>query len=241
MRFDHNPFDFASLLPLPPAESRPAKTKVGHVPSDDPDNPRLRRIAGRLSADLPIIIGLCCGDGGFAEGAIAAGAFVIGVDIVHFAGIDSLDPSRFFFIQTDVLSLEPLFFFKDQRPVLVFSGAPCEEASRHKMPWTRKKNPPPPDLSIIRASERIAAECGAPFILENSQAMQQFIGKAATHYGPHYLWGDVPAMLPHRSWYSKKKKESYSGSEAHLRARLPLELSKFLAQSFIAGNQKVSP
>jgi len=196
---------------------------VGNAADDDPCDPRLRRIAGRFPADLPVIIDLCCGDGGFAEGAIAAGAFVIGVDIVHFAGIDSLDPRRFFFLQADVISL-PSLFFSDQRPVLVFSGAPCEEASRHKMPWTRKKNPPPPDLSII---------------LENSQAMQQFIGKAAAHYGPHYLWGDVPAMLPHRSWYSKKKKESFSGSEAHLRARLPIELSEFLARSFIAGNQQV--
>ncbi len=48
MRFDHNPFNFASLPFLPRVGSRPAIFRVGNVQSDDPCDPRLRRIAGRL-------------------------------------------------------------------------------------------------------------------------------------------------------------------------------------------------
>ncbi len=187
-----------------------------------------------LDLDLPVVFDLCCGDGGFAEGAIRAGAFVVGVDIERYPGLAALEATgKFYFLQTDLLALDPDKLACAYHPVLVFSGAPCEEAARHKMPWTRAKNPPPPDLSLINASRRVASSCGCPFILENSQAMQQFIGKAAAHYGPHYLWGDVPAMLPHLSWYSKKKKESFGSKQKHLRARLPLELSEFLASSFL--------
>src|ERR1700691_5042774 len=116
---------------------------------------------------LPVIVDLCCGDGGFAEGAIRAGAFVGGVDIARYPGLAALEATgKFEFLEVDLLAVS-LASLQIYKPVLVFSGAPCEEAARHKMPWTRAKNPPLPDLSLINASRRVAAVCGCPFILEN--------------------------------------------------------------------------
>ena len=48
------------------------------------------------------------------------------------------------------------------RANLIVASPPCDEFSRHDQPWTRARNPPPPDLSLWRAAERIAREAGRP-------------------------------------------------------------------------------
>jgi hypothetical protein len=83
-----------------------------------------------------------------------------------------------------------------RRASLIVASPPCQEFSRHDQPWTRARNPPPPDTSIWEACVRIAQEAGAPLILENVRGAQKFMGPARAHYGSQYLWGDVPALLP---------------------------------------------
>jgi hypothetical protein len=34
-------------------------------------------------------------------------------------------------------------------------------------------------------------------VVENVCGAQKWVGRAAWHYGSYYLWGDVPALMPH--------------------------------------------
>lgn len=173
---------------------------------------------------MPVALDLCCGDGGFTDGLIVCGFYVIGIDIVRYDGWKGHE-----FIQADLLTVSTATL-ADYKPVAVMAGPPCEEFSRHSMPWTRKRNPPAPSTALIDKCFELARDLSIPIVLENVREAQKYIGKAAAHYGPHYLWGDVPAMLPNATWYSKKPKESFSSSQRHLRARIPRELSVYLAE-----------
>jgi hypothetical protein len=174
----------------------------------------------------PVAIDLCCGDGGFTDGLMAAGFYVVGVDLMRFDGYkgDELITADLLTVSSGLLGC--------YSPAVVFAGPPCEQYSRHGMPWTRKRNPPPPDMRLVRHCFGLASALGVPIVLENVRAAQQWIGRAVTHYGPHYLWGDVPALIPDLSMYSKRPKESFSSSQRHLRARVPFELSYHLAKCF---------
>lgn len=173
-----------------------------------------------------VAIDICCGDGGFTDGLLAAGFTVVGIDIRRFNGWKGD-----IFIMQDLLTVttEQLQAYS---PAVVFAGPPCEEYSRHSMPWTRARNPPPPDTRLALHCFALASGLRVPIVLENVREAQKYIGPAVNHYGPHYLWGDVPAMLPHPTMYSKRKKESFSSTQRHLRARVPLELSSYLATCF---------
>jgi hypothetical protein len=173
-----------------------------------------------------VAIDLCCGDGGFTDGLTAAGFNVVGIDTVRFPGWKGAE-----FIQADMMTITAEHL-RTYCPVVIFAGPPCEQFSRHGMPWTRKNNPPPPDLKLVEHTFQLAKELGVPIVLENVKSAQPFIGKATAHYGPHYLWGDVPAMLPDPTMYSKRPKESFSSTQRHLRARVPFELAYYLAQCF---------
>jgi hypothetical protein len=171
------------------------------------------------SAGPPFIADLCCGDGGFTDGLMSAGHRVLGFDITRFPGY------RGELILRDIRTLSGLDF--RGRCYFIVAGPPCQEFSRHKMPWTRKRNPPEPDLSLVEACFRIAREAGVPLLLENVETARRWLGPAGMHYGPHYFWGDgVPALYPIQ--YFKKKKESFGGKQAHLRARVPDEFSQWL-------------
>lgn len=147
----------------------------------------------------PLALDLCCGLGGWAEGLIAAGWDVWGVDID--GRFEDSYPGTFWredvcFITGQAVRDAMWMSCAQQTLGLVVASPPCQEFSRHDQPWTRKRNPPLPDTSIWEACVRIAAECGAPLILENVRGAQKFMGRAKAHYGSFYLWGDVPALLP---------------------------------------------
>jgi hypothetical protein len=139
----------------------------------------------------PIALDLCCGKGGWARGLILEEFCVIGVDI-----IDQPDyPGHF--IQGDVCLL--LGGWLRGRVRLIVASPPCEEFSRHDMPWTRKRNPPPPDLSIAESVKRISEASGAPTVVENTRGSKKFLEPLlgpARRCGSFYLYGDVPVLLP---------------------------------------------
>ena len=187
--------------------------------------------------NLPVVVDLCCGDCGFTDAALECGARVLAVDLRRFPRMLELRESPYvrFFVE-DVRQVSG-YRFRWLNPILCFAGPPCDEFARFKMPWTRKRNPPPPDLSIVNACFRIAREADCPIVLENTQTAQKWLGPAVGHFGPHYLWGDVPAMLPDKSWNDKRHKESFSSAHAHKRALLPRELGRFLVESFKRRNE----
>lgn len=169
----------------------------------------------------PIAYDLCCGSGGWAAGLIAAGFHVIGYDI---------DPQPLYpgeFRQCDVKLLNGA----DMRDgALIVASPPCEEFSRHDQPWTRARNPPEPDLSIVEACRRIQREAGLPMVLENVRGAQKWLGRAKHHSGAFYLWGDVPALM---SRVTHRAKESYGSKDRLKRARVPLELATWVGECFL--------
>lgn len=113
---------------------------------------------------------------------------------------------------------------------LIVASPPCDEFSRWAMPWTRAKNPPLPDLSIVRACFRIAREAGAPLILENVRAARGWLGPPVATWGPFQLWGDgVPALLPSVEY---RRKESYGSRDSAKRALIPDALAEWVAEAW---------
>jgi hypothetical protein len=137
-----------------------------------------------------LALDLCCGLGGWTIGLLAAGWDVIGFDVEAWAGY----PGKL--VLKDVREVGG----KDYPGVsLVCASPPCQEFSYRSFPFKRCRElaaTVPPDKSIWEACERIAKECNAPLVLENVRGAQPYMGKAKAHYGPFYLWGDVPAILP---------------------------------------------
>jgi hypothetical protein len=171
---------------------------------------------------------LCCGRGGWARGLLASGFDVIGFDIIE---RHQDFPAAARYIRCDVRA----FDFSAFRPALVVASPPCEEFSRFEMPWTRRRNPPAPDLSIVAACRRAAAVCRCPLILENVRCAQNWLGRAAWHYGPFYLWGDVPALMPHVPVL--RQKQSRSSSARLERAEIPAGLAEHIGRVFAAGDK----
>ena len=170
------------------------------------------------------VLDLCCGLGGWAEGFIAEGFDVVGVDLADF---HNQYPGRF--IQADLLTWEEWRWMEALGIVGVVASPPCEEFSRWSMPWTRTKNPPEPDLRLWDRCEFIAKESGVPLIIENVKGAQQFKGRSKMNSGPFHLWGDVPALVP---TFCGRKKESYGSHHRAERAKVPLHLATWIARTW---------
>src|ERR1700676_1131616 len=97
----------------------------------------------------PLCIDLCCGSGGWATGFMAEGWRVIGYDIEP----QPRYPGEFWL--GDLRWLDGYSF---PSPCVIVASPPCQEFTRHQMPWTKRCNPPEPDLSIVEACWRIARQ-----------------------------------------------------------------------------------
>lgn len=152
----------------------------------------------------PVALDLFKGLGGWTKGLKAAGWFVIGVDNVDYSSMPGyVEPDLF--VKADVLDVakDAKAWVKqyDSRPVqLICASPPCQEFSYSSFPFKKalekftKENPPSDKL--WRAAESIARQLGAPLVLENVRGAVKWMGKAVNKFGPFYLWGDVPALLP---------------------------------------------
>jgi len=166
----------------------------------------------------PRAVDLCCGSGGVTEALLDAGYEVTGVDIVKHPKY----PRTAGFILADVIGLNGLQFASTR---FMWASPPCVEFSRWRMPWTRELAREP-SLAIVDACYRIRDEAQPDvFILENVREAQRWLGKANLQRAERYLWGDVllaPAV-------QARAKESFSGLQADLRARVPHDLVFALA------------
>jgi C-5 cytosine-specific DNA methylase len=169
----------------------------------------------------PLAIDLCCGSGGWAAGLLAEGWNVIGFDIVQ----QRLYPGQQ--VIQDVRTIDGTRLY---RAGLIVASPPCEEFSRHDQPWTRAKNPPPPDLSIVEACRRIAVQAGVSMILENVRGAQKFIGRSNFRLQGTHLWGKMPALMP--DFEPPRQKQTQSSTARLERARIPYELACYIARVF---------
>jgi hypothetical protein len=146
----------------------------------------------------PLAIDLFAGLGGWAEGLLLKGYDVVGFDLeAHWYG-DHRYPAQL--VIQDVLTLHGSQFCD---AALIVASPPCQAYSYRAMPWKRAKALPLPDNTLFEACFRIQREaCEAagrhiPMIVENVRGAQPWVGQARWNYGSFYLWGDVPALMPH--------------------------------------------
>lgn len=145
----------------------------------------------------PLAIDLFCGLGGWTDGLLAEGYFVVGFDVErHQYGADKY-PAQL--VIQDVLTLHGSQF-KDA--ALIVASPPCQAYSYRAMPWKKAKALPPPDNSLFDACFRIQREASeaagkhVPLVVENVRGAQKWVGRAKWNFGSFYLWGDVPALMP---------------------------------------------
>jgi C-5 cytosine-specific DNA methylase len=145
----------------------------------------------------PLAIDLFCGLGGWTEGLLAEGYYVVGFDNVQHVYGEHRYPAQL--VIQDVLTLHGAQF---RDAALIVASPPCQAYSWRAMPWKAAKAAPPPDNSLFEACFRIQREASEaagryiPMVVENVKGAQKWVGRARWHYGSFYLWGDVPALMP---------------------------------------------
>lgn len=198
------------------------------------------------SSGKPLCIDLFCGLGGLTKGFLAEGYRTIGFDNdTRFA---SVYPGEF--VLQDVRTLDGHRFSGAR---CIVGGPPCQ-----KLTMLNVLRPPADDVlgeavSLFWEVKRIADEAGVPWVAENVQGAQRYVGKAVAHRGHRYFWGDVPplpfykppmkvgavmrARAPDgslrparlRQWGARDR----SAKGAALRAHVELPLARAIARGFL--------
>jgi site-specific DNA-cytosine methylase len=149
----------------------------------------------------PLAIDLFCGLGGWTEGLLAEGYYVVGFDNHRHVYGEQRYPAQL--VIQDVLTLHGRQF-KDA--TLIVASPPCQEYSYMAMPWTRAKERARQyrageldvkDLTaLFDSAVRIGQEAGVPTVIENVRGAIPWVGRSRWNYGSYHLWGDVPALMP---------------------------------------------
>ena len=159
-------------------------------------NPRRIPVADAERA-RPLAVDLFCGLGGWTEGLLAEGYYVVGFDITRHVYGEHRYPAQL--VLQNVMTLHGSQF-KDA--ALIVASPPCQDYSYRAMPWKRAKALPPPDNSLFDACFRIQREAIAaaghfiPLVVENVRGAQPWVGHSRWNYGSFHFWGDVPALMP---------------------------------------------
>lgn len=157
---------------------------------------------------MPRLLDLFCGRFGWSRAFAARGWECVGIDLVEPDEV----PEGCTFIQADILNLRYSGDFTSNNWFLVegterrFIGdfdfvcvsSPCEQFSLFGMAHFHP-NPPYPDigLKLFHYSQGLCEASGARYVMENVRPAQKFVGPAANHCGPFYLWGNsVPILMP---------------------------------------------
>jgi hypothetical protein len=139
------------------------------------------------------MLDLFCGRWGWGRAFAARGWEVVGIDLVEPPEV----PAGCSFLQADILELSPAWV-RSQRFDFICASSPCEQFSVHRMAMFHP-NPPYPALGIqlFNHTRELCEKSGLPYIMENVQTAQEFVGRATGHAGSFYLWGNaVPPLLP---------------------------------------------
>ena len=156
----------------------------------------------------PLAVDLFCGLGGWTEGLLSEGYYVIGFDIErHDYGDGAKYPAQL--VLQDVLTLHGSQF-KDA--ALIVASPPCQEFSYMAMPWSRAKVIAADYRAGVRDVKKLTALFDAcfriqreaieaaghfiPMVVENVRGAQPWVGRARWAYGSFMLWGDVPMLMP---------------------------------------------
>lgn len=155
----------------------------------------------------PLAIDLFCGLGGWTEGLLAEGYYVVGFDIERHEYGEHRYQAQL--VVQDVLTLHGSQF-KDA--ALIVASPPCQFFSYTAMPWSKAKalaaevraDPArlEKELALFRACFRIQREASEaagrhiPLVVENVRGAIPWVGRSRWNFGSYHLWGDVPALMP---------------------------------------------
>lgn len=164
----------------------------------------------------PLAIDLFCGLGGWTDGLLAEGYYVVGFDNVRHVYGDKKYPAQL--VIQDVMTLSGAQF-KDA--ALIVASPPCQEYSYMAMPWSRAKDRAAKYRSgeldvaelnrLFDAAVRIGREAGVPTVIENVRGAIPWVGRSRWNYGSYHLWGDVPALMPMTKKVTKNTGGSWFG------------------------------
>lgn len=142
----------------------------------------------------PLAIDLFCGLGGWTEGLLAEGYYVVGFDIEQHVYGEHRYPGQL--VIQDVLTLHGRQF-KDA--ALIVASPPCQEFSYMGMPWKLAKEKQARILADPAEQKRLTAlfdacfriqreACEAagrhiPLVVENVCRAQRWVGRARWNYG----------------------------------------------------------
>jgi len=155
----------------------------------------------------PLAIDLFCGLGGWTEGLLAEGYYVVGFDVERHAYGEAKYPAQL--VIQDVLTIHGKQF---KNAALIVASPPCQEYSYMAMPWSRAKaiaadyrsgKRDVADLTrLFDACFRIQREASEaaghhiPMVVENVRGAIPWVGRSRWNFGSFHLWGDVPALMP---------------------------------------------
>lgn len=167
---------------------------------------------------VPFMLDLFCGYKGASEAMRRRGWNVVTVDVMEsFSPTYCIDVREFSW---------PTTCADIAQPDLVWASPPCQEFSRQTMPWTRSRNPSPPDLSLVESAQRIIGEIRPRWwVIENVRGAIPYLGKPVKKIGAYCLWGEFPDFDATTS----KRKESLPSWKKQERARVPYSISLALA------------
>jgi len=155
----------------------------------------------------PLAIDLFCGLGGWTDGLLAEGYYVVGFDIERHHYGDAKYPAQL--VIQDVLTLHGSQF---RDAALIVASPPCQEYSYMAMPWSRAKAIAAEYRSGVRDVTKLTALFDAcfriqreaieaaghfiPLVVENVRGAIPWVGRSRWNFGSFHLWGDVPALMP---------------------------------------------
>lgn len=137
------------------------------------------------------LLDLFCGRWGWSRAFAARGWECFGIDLTR----PPENPENCAFRQWDILLLTTL---RDYHADFIVASSPCEQFSVHGMKHFHP-NPPYPELGIklFNHTRELCEAAGVPYVMENVKQAEQFVGRARTHAGSFYLWGNsVPILIP---------------------------------------------
>lgn len=155
----------------------------------------------------PLAIDLFCGLGGWTEGLLTEGYYVVGFDIERHHYGDDKYPAQL--VIQDVMTIHGSQF-KDA--ALIVASPPCQEYSYMAMPWSKAKAIAAEYRSGARDVKNLTALFDAcfriqreaieaaghhiPLVVENVRGACPWVWRSRWNFGSFHLWGDVPALMP---------------------------------------------
>jgi hypothetical protein len=136
------------------------------------------------------MLDLFSGRWGWSKAFAARGWECVGIDLIPPPEI----PNGCTFICADVMTVTAEYCRQFD---FICASSPCEEFAVYGM----RHFHPHPDyptngLRLFVHTRQVCELSGVPYVMENVRPAQTFVGRAAHHCGPFYLWGTgVPVLV----------------------------------------------